>query len=357
MRALLFLIIFGLIVTRGVEISALVVSLSLLVALSSKSTVNVEKIWVVFLISCCFFLEESATLYGFLRDVLYFAVPFGLIWAGEVWSRIDPNLVKKIVFVSVCFSIFYLCNWRFPSNYDSFYLWQQDHGSLPLGLFFILVVLAGTNRISQRQKLVIYVANLAVLSRFVMLGFLMREAWRSRLMRVVLGTVTIVTIVFVAPDVVADRSTFLGKVFSSFTELTSEVDATNIGDLHGQWRGYELAVFLQKLAQSDPIHFIVGFGYGSLVDLGLEWRLDSQVVSAIPRMHNAFSTVFLKGGLFGLISYLIVLKAMVYRATEIRALRLLLLTLLLLQSLVFAGLFSPEMSLFLFLLGALKNDK
>ncbi|WP_162147671.1 O-antigen ligase family protein [Flavobacterium limnosediminis] len=97
---------------------------------------------------------------------------------------------------------------------------------------------------------------------------------------------------------------FLYKVKIAPEEIfKTKIDRENHKDLWDHWRGYE-AKRAFSLMDSRPISYMIGNGFGSLVDLKFTAPLDEKGMRYISRLHNGYVFVFYKTGVIGLFFYL-----------------------------------------------------
>lgn len=102
---------------------------------------------------------------------------------------------------------------------------------------------------------------------------------------------------------------FLYKVKIAPEELfETKIDRENHKDLWDHWRGYEAKRAI-ALMEKTPSSFLLGTGYGSLVNLKFHAPLTSDVkgLKYISELHNGYPYVLYKTGIFGLIFYLFIL--------------------------------------------------
>ena len=62
----------------------------------------------------------------------------------------------------------------------------------------------------------------------------------------------------------------------------------------------------------EPVSFIIGKGFGALVDLKFKAPLSSENIRFIPILHNGYSYILFKTGIIGLFLYLIFLISLYY---------------------------------------------
>ncbi len=76
-------------------------------------------------------------------------------------------------------------------------------------------------------------------------------------------------------------------------------------DLNDNYRSYETIKTVQQVTAEGTVTTIFGKGLGSVTDLRKEMWLQTSYMRFIPFLHNGFTTVFLKSGLFGVLILLI----------------------------------------------------
>lgn len=102
---------------------------------------------------------------------------------------------------------------------------------------------------------------------------------------------------------------FFYKVKIAPAELfETKIDRENHQDLWDHWRGYE-AKRAFHLMNEQPLSYVTGTGYGSLVNLKFKAPLDGSKkgMKYISELHNGFAYLFYKTGIFSLLSYLVFL--------------------------------------------------
>lgn len=95
---------------------------------------------------------------------------------------------------------------------------------------------------------------------------------------------------------------FLYKIKMAPAEIfIAKIDRNDHGKLWDHWRGYEANRAIE-LMKSNPSSFIVGNGYGSLIDLKFKAPLDSndKGLRYISEIHNGYLFIFYKLGIIGL---------------------------------------------------------
>lgn len=88
---------------------------------------------------------------------------------------------------------------------------------------------------------------------------------------------------------------------------SKEINEKNHAELWDHWRAYEAQRAIGELNE-DPMNYIAGKGFGSLIDLGFVAPVNEEGMRYIPHIHNGYIYVLYKTGIFALISYLILLS-------------------------------------------------
>lgn len=102
---------------------------------------------------------------------------------------------------------------------------------------------------------------------------------------------------------------FLYKLKVAPAEIfKTKIDRQNHADLWDHWRGYEAKRALDLLKRK-PEAYVIGCGYGSLVNLKFYAPLsgDAKGMKYISELHNGYIFVLYKTGIFGLAFYMIFL--------------------------------------------------
>jgi hypothetical protein len=156
----------------------------------------------------------------------------------------------------------------------------------------------------------------------------------------------------------AGIESFLYKVKIAPSELfNTKIDRENHKDLWDHWRGYEAKRAL-VLMEDKPISYIIGTGFGSLVNLKFKAPLDGEKkgMKYISELHNGYVYVLYKTGFIGLLIYFFFLislykeiyKKEVFETVFISAIGII----YLITTLTITGLFNNR-DVFVFILGGL----
>lgn len=109
-----------------------------------------------------------------------------------------------------------------------------------------------------------------------------------------------------APDINTDpeKMSFLEKMMHSGEELTVR-DQIGYEDRNINWRGFEAWRGILTYLDGSTSQYIIGAGFGKLVDLGFYIELGSERMRYIPILHNGYIYILLKMGVIGVLVYVI----------------------------------------------------
>ncbi len=105
--------------------------------------------------------------------------------------------------------------------------------------------------------------------------------------------------------------TITSRIFRIFSEMAIS-DYDSMSEININWRGFETYKTISQYLNGDAIQLIVGQGFGTLVDLGLNIDLGGGVGTGtessnyryIPITHNGYAYIILKFGLAGIFGYI-----------------------------------------------------
>ncbi|UTN05318.1 O-antigen ligase family protein [Flavobacterium bizetiae] len=128
----------------------------------------------------------------------------------------------------------------------------------------------------------------------------------SRNIKILLGFIIAIGVLYIYLfSIKIDRNgksleSFLYKVKIAPAEMfNTKIDRENHKQLWDHWRGYEAKRAL-ALMDKTPISYIVGTGFGSLIDLKFKAPLDSDGIRYISETHNGYIYIFYKTGILGI---------------------------------------------------------
>lgn len=131
---------------------------------------------------------------------------------------------------------------------------------------------------------------------------------RKKVLYILIGTTLAALVAFnlPAPRLLGSHSSLSDKFLHSVQEIRVK-DYVSIAEINQNWRGYETARALRTFRQGTPAEYIVGQGFGALVDLGLAMPLGAEKIRFAPVLHNGYMYVLVKTGVAGLLLYLLTL--------------------------------------------------
>jgi len=125
-------------------------------------------------------------------------------------------------------------------------------------------------------------------------------------LKIFLGLITVVGLLYIYLfSIKIDRNgkgieAFLYKVKIAPSEMfNTKIDRENHKQLWDHWRGYEAKRAL-ALMDKTPMSYVVGTGFGSLIDLKFKAPLDKEGIRYISETHNGYIYIFYKTGILGL---------------------------------------------------------
>ena len=125
-------------------------------------------------------------------------------------------------------------------------------------------------------------------------------------LKIFLGLITVVGLLYIYLfSIKIDRNgkgieAFLYKVKIAPSEMfNTKIDRENHKQLWDHWRGYEAKRAL-ALMDKTSMSYVVGTGFGSLIDLKFKAPLDKEGLRYISETHNGYIYIFYKTGILGL---------------------------------------------------------
>jgi hypothetical protein len=274
--------------------------------------------------------------YDYLRDIIHFSKPFLLILSGFLISRKMKDisfLPRALVYISLLFAIKHfivLATSQYTAGTIAELRLVAGGGNFVeiLGLFFLIIYYKkDILRITERTKaifiLIISISVVFYFSRTMLIAlvvFLLSAYGYTLLSRKAFEYATFGLVVIgliyghlwtidLDPDAKGVEN-FFYKIRNAPAEVfvtPGDYDTTSHKEIFDHWRGYEASMALQQMAE-NPVSYIVGNGFGSLVDLGFKAPIGGEDgLRYIPHFHNGYVYVFYKTGLIGILFYLIII--------------------------------------------------
>lgn len=380
---LIALLIIVLYFVNKIEVNVVVFALGLLTCKFTKSSlfifrkVNSLILVVVIGITVAIFIRPD--FYDFFKDVVYFIKPIlAIVFGFYLFSLLDTRLaLKTVVLVGTLLSIFhiYIVLHIYDFNEITIHHLRNNAGlnnfiELISMLVLIMFKYNGIKLFSSITtkiiltllviSFVLYFSRTMIIASLLMMGFGFGYHRLSVKGFVILISSLISILLFywyLASLDISISATgldgFLYKLRMAPGELfiSSDFDISNPNNidfryLYDHWRGFEAS---RAMSQTNDLNTIYGNGFGSLIDLGLEVKLDGEDARYIPVIHNGFIYVLFKTGVLGLILYLFFLTNLflkynkVYRSLELNAVTSICLALVVfyvLTSFVITGIFN-----------------
>ncbi len=104
-----------------------------------------------------------------------------------------------------------------------------------------------------------------------------------------------------------DAEGVFGSIMRKITRSINEIvvsDYSNMKDISVHWRGYEAYQALQTYKSGGFKEYLLGHGFGKLIDLGFYMPVEQISMRYIPIVHNGYLYVLVKTGLIGLLLYI-----------------------------------------------------
>ncbi len=263
--------------------------------------------------------------YFVLRDVFYFFAPIALLLLGFRMGKRAADarpLLNAMLVVFTLVSLYQNRSLLFGGGLGEFTIsarYELGLNSDVATLAFVIVMTSmafghalgspGRTRFLLLINLFFVVAsfsraNLGVVVISSSLQFL-RRRWLG-FTAVIIGFILLVLPLVASMMVVPERDTsvtesFMQKVAGSLSEIAIR-DYDTLAGINTNWRGYEAFMGMKAVHNNGTVAVIFGLGYGSYVEGPFEEKLN-----VIPIFHNGYVTVFMKGGLLGIVLFLLFL--------------------------------------------------
>lgn len=131
-------------------------------------------------------------------------------------------------------------------------------------------------------------------------------------------TIAVVVLFYALPD--STTSVFLAKIENSATEINIKQNIDSIASAMQNWRAYEMQATLKQWGKSGILSQIFGHGMGKGIELEFvpyNWKSAGMVENGeMPLAHNGFYTLLPKGGLFAVISMLLIFAGAIHKGFQ-----------------------------------------
>lgn len=262
-----------------------------------------------------------------LRDLSFALTPIALLYVGYWLARgraMWPRLLTVLVIGAWIVSVAHLC--VFAQHLDLLGadrdLIRKEVGGTDELVAFALVVLVAARHLRLGRLLpnwlplwlvlpVLLASSVLSFSRTQFaVGVVMLLAtcgWltRARRVLVLVGAVAVLVLAAGALGSHDDGLDFTSRIVN-FVDEIAFADYADQADINRNWRGFESYLALKTMDAGSLAHWMFGYGFGAVVDLGFLIELGSDVpLSAIPIMHNGYVYVLYKTGIAGLAAYVL----------------------------------------------------
>ncbi|WP_445718541.1 O-antigen ligase family protein [Flavobacterium sp.] len=291
-------------------------------------------ILLIFLIGFTGFFVNKFSFFNAIKDVFHFLKPItGLLIGYCFYKKIDDFrfFIKTIINLGLISSLIHFLILIFISGFSSvneIREFGRDNFLELFSLFFLIFYRKFQNeRIFKSQfkyyvfvvllliSNVLYFSRTMIVSAIILLitiyGYTIITKKGIKIIGIVLFAIVLFYGYLFSIKISRNQpglESFLYKIKNAPSEiLKTKIDRENHKDLWDHWRGYE-AKRAFYLMQEDPKSFIIGTGYGSLVNLKffapLTENNKDKGIKFISELHNGYVYILYKTGIVGLFLYL-----------------------------------------------------
>lgn len=272
--------------------------------------------------------------YNIIKDILHFIKPLIAFFIGYfIFKKVDNlktfvKIIVQIAFVSslIHFFIIFFVNSSL-SNVSSIREYSKDNFLELFALFmfifykkfyqdslltkklteriFFIIILASSVLYFSRTMMVI-----AVIITLTAYGFTIITRKTLKIIGIITLFILALYVVLFSVKIQRNKDgfeSFLYKLKIAPAEIfKTNIDRENHANLWDHWRGYEANRAL-SLLNEKPESYIIGNGYGSLVNLKFFAPLSNtkKGLKYISELHNGYIYILYKTGIFGLFIYLL----------------------------------------------------
>ena len=298
---------------------------------------TVLPILIIFLLGFVGFLFNKVTFFNVFKDIFHFLKPItGLLIGYFFYRKIDDfkMFVKTIVIVGLLSAVIHFGILFFISGFSSvneIREFGRDNFLELFSLFFLLFYKKFQNDILFKNQfqhfffvVLLFASNVLYFSRTMIVvaiillitiyGYTIITKRGLRIIGVVIVSILVFYGYLFSIKISRNQpglESFLYKVKNAPSEIfKTKIDRENHKDLWDHWRGYE-AKRAFSLMEKDPKSYVIGTGYGSLVNLKffapLTENYKDKGIKYISELHNGYVYIYYKTGIFSLFLYLIFL--------------------------------------------------
>lgn len=301
------------------------------VAIEKRFLKIIAPVLLLFLLGFVGTLFYKYEVYSIVKDIFHFSKPIvGLLIGFLFYKKINNfnSFIKTIVFCGfasaiIHFLVLILMGNLFSGSVDTIREFSKDNFLELFALFFLIyynyfqsepllknrlqtrVILIAllTSNVLYFSRTMIVVAMILLLSIY---GYSVLTKKTIRFLSLFIAAIVLFYSYLYSVKIEREKpgiEAFLFKVKIAPAELfKTKIDRENHKDLWDHWRGYE-AKRAFALMQENPSSFVVGTGFGSLVNLKFKAPLtgEKEGIKYISELHNGYMYVFYKTGTIGII--------------------------------------------------------
>lgn len=280
------------------------------------------------IVSC---LMQMTTLWQLTRDVMYVLVVFlYYILASKVREKESKNQIICTVFlyagiyaiISLIIAVPKFAERITEGNLlRVFSVMRLDEFTISLGAFLALTGNPNgekrfygkiVDRVMSAAIIIGFVLSFSRTSLAILAILLVTQIQRApkKLFKVVGVLAASLAVAYaIAPDLF---NTYIEKIGSSFTEISSGVERWNSTDIVHNWRGYEKYCAQRNFEEDFTLlQQIFGKGFGAGVDVyGYSFLVTGE--ETLAKLHNGYYTMLIKGGIVGYLLQILFLLMPVY---------------------------------------------
>lgn len=290
-----------------------------------------------------FFYQKN--LFDWFKDILYFSKPIlGILLGYFLVKKINNKkfFLKALIYTSFLFAIYHILTVFITTDFstDSINTIRNKNGlASPLELLALIILISSyrfdyLKVINRRKKILIFTLVLSLIlyfSRTMVVAFIIMllavndytklttKGFKYGISLMIL--IGLFYFYLFSIDLKRNQpgiESFLYKIKIAPSEIfspTKNIDIKNHKNLWDHWRAYESNLAYMQMKE-NPISFLNGYGFGSLVDLKFVAPLNEKGMRFIPLLHNGYVNTLFKTGFLGLffyISFLLLLYLQSYK--------------------------------------------
>lgn len=308
----------------------LVVTLVLIEALKNHGKIKIHLFpgstcYIVFIGVCLLtglkeLFVENASIWFFTRDIILISV-YGLEWLAvyQIACRVKLQemwYTAAAAITSITIILLFNAFIRIFNGATSFGAFSdeslQAQWALALGIFIFTLPPSEVSECFFGRKtdkivlLLLIAVSVLSFSRtlFLILGCLfLPMAFQRRNIKIIVRIIVLIgfclmVVVILLPGVFG---VFYDKLLNSFSEISSS-NRWTLDAIVQNWRGYEVYCARQTVLKYSPFESLFGKGFGATVKTRYAWLVTGE--SQLPFLHNGYYTALIKGGMVGLILYI-----------------------------------------------------